>query len=291
MELIFMRLHVNLASLNIFNEQTKNLKLQSKSMERISSGVKVNTSSDNPDAMAQSEKFRMQIRGLQMAQRNTQDGVSLLQNAEGSLDSITSMVQRIRELAVQAGGVTTPGDMTIIQNEINQMKSGIDLTVSSNEFNGLKLINDSTVTDNNSPSFTTALVGANTGDTVNIPKYNLNSATLGGPALGMALKDIDVTQPGGVDKALTIADNVMLTLSSVRGNYGALENRFQSTYDRTGALEESAQTADSGIRDTDIASEMVEFSRTGILIEAANALMVQTNKFPQDMLKILDNVR
>jgi flagellin len=286
-----MRLHVNLASLNIFNEQTKNLKLQSKSMERISSGVKVNTAADNPNALAQSEKFRMQIRGLQMAQRNSQDGASMLQNAEGALDSIGSMVQRIRELAVQAGGVTTPGDMTIIQGEINQMRGGIDSTVSSNEFNGIKLINDPTVTDNSSPTITTALVGANTGDTVNIPKYNLNSATLGGPVAGMTLQDIDVTQPGGVDKALQIADNVMLTLSSVRGNYGALENRFQSTYDRSGALEEATQTADSGIRDTDIASEMVDFSRTGILIEAANALMVQTNKFPQDMLKILDNVR
>lgn len=273
-----MRLSHNLASLNIYKEQTKNIKAQSKAMQRISSGIKVNNSADGANEIAQSEKLRMQIRGMQMAQRNSQDGMSMLQTAEGALDTTTQMLQRIRELTVQAGGVNSTQDNILIQNEIEQMKNGINDTVNNCEFNGVKLLNGTTGGPLN------MTVGANTGDTTKIPTYDLTSGNLG---LGI----IDVRVPGGLDTALGVIDKAIGSVLDARGKYGALENRFESTYDRSVTLEDAVQMAESNIRDADISKEMIDFSRTGILIEVGNALMAQTNRFPQDMLKILDNVR
>lgn len=289
-----MRLMYNLESLNIYREHNKVLAKQSKALENISSGFKINSAKDDPNALANSEKMRIQIRGLQMAQRNSQDGVSMLQTAEGALDSVTSMLQRIRELSVQAGGATTPEDKDTIQKEINQMIEGIDATVNNSEFNGVKLLNGSLKESVSMP------VGANVDEKVEIPAYDLTSGSLpsdADPELSLSklfdntADDTDGLNSIGIDKALTIIDSSIEKITKVRSKYGALENRFESTYTKIGEIHDSIVGAESKVRDADIAEEMMNYSKNSILIEAGNAMMVQSNKIPQDVLRILENVR
>lgn len=286
-----MRLSHNLASLNIFREQNKNINSQRISMNRISSGIKISGAKDDPNGLAESERMRMQIRGMQMVQKNAQDGVSMLQAAEGGMDELTSMVQRIRELTVQAGGVTTPDDKVTIQNEISQLTKGIDDIANNTEFNGVKLIGDTTVTNNNTPSNILMAVGANSGETTKIPTFNLTSANLGNTSTGQFLTSIDLSSPSGISNALDTVDNALSMLSNIKTQYGALENRFDTSYSNIDDININLQGAESSVRDTDIAAEMANFAKNGVLIEAGNALMAQTNKFPQQILEILNNVR
>jgi flagellin len=281
-----MRLNHNLASLNIYREHTKNVKNQSIASARISSGNKINSAKDDPNAIAQSERQRIQIRGLQMAARNAQDGVSMLQTAEGGLDSITNMLQRIKELAVQAGGGTNESDKGIINAEIKQLVEGIDDIARNTEFNGNKLLFNSEETNNASMAS-----GANVGENIDIPLFNISSGVLGSSNNSDKLKDIDITLEGGIDKALNIVDGALQTVVSARSKYGALENRFDRTFEITTVVGDNIQGAESLIRDTDIAEEMMSYAKHNILIEAGNAMMVQSNNFPKDILRILENVR
>ncbi|MBU3190591.1 flagellin [Clostridium bowmanii] len=278
-----MRINKNIASLNIYKAYSKNLNKQSVSLGRISSGIKINSSKEDPNAIAQSERFRMQIRGLQMASRNTQDGISMLQTAEGGLEGITSSLQRVRELLVQAGGTTTPEDKEIIQKEINQMLDGADDMANNTEFNGVKLLAGG---NNNGTDVIEMVTGANVGEKIDIPRYNLTTE-------GLALKNgtlvnVDVND---IDGSLALVDTALDTIIGARSKFGALENRFESTYDSTIEISDKMQSAESSIRDTDIAEEMMQFSKYNILIEAGNAMMAQSNKLPQDALRILENVR
>jgi len=278
-----MRINNNIASLNIYRTYSKNLSKQSSTLGRISSGVKINSSKDNPNAIAQSERFRMQIRGLQMAARNTQDGISMIQTTEGGLDGITDSLQGVRELLVKAGGVTTTADKDIIQKEIDQMLDGADDMANNTEFNGVKLL----IGGNNDGSVVIETAsGANVGEKIDIPKYNLTTE-------GLALKtgnivNVDVNN---IDGSLILIDQALDKVIGARSKYGALENRFESSYNSTIEIADKIQSAESGIRDTDMAEEMMEFSKYNILIEAGNAMMAQSNKLPQDALRILENVR
>lgn len=278
-----MRLCHNMASLNIYREHTKVFNKQSTSLGRISSGFKVNSAKDNPNVIAQSEKLRMQIRGLQMASRNVQDGISMLQTAEGGLESITDSLQRMKVLIIQAGsGSNSLEDKNIIQSEINQIVESIDDFVNNTEFNGVKLLN-------NDKGKLKMCAGPNVGEVVDIPTYNLLTKNLGGES--GKLSDIDVTKEGGIDDALNIIDVAMEQVTSARSNFGALENRFESSFQNIIEISDRIQGAESNIRDVDVAEEIIEYAKYGILIESGHAMMVQSNKFPQDMLKVLENIK
>lgn len=280
-----MRLNHNMASYNLFIEQNKSLKTQSRAMSRISSGVKIQSSKDSPIGLAQSEKIRMQIRGLQVAQRNSQDGASMIQTAEGGLDNATSMLQRMRELTVQAqDGINTTQDKVTIQNEIKQLVGGFDDIMKNTEFNGNKLLcNNGSIN---------VMLGSNAGDNVQIPMYDLTSSNIGiGGASAGLLNNIDVTTSANASSALDTIDQSLSVILDARGRYGALQNRFEDTVNINSAISDNLEKADSDIRDSDVAAEMMDVSRTGILIEAGNALMAQTNRFPQDILRILDKVK
>lgn len=290
-ELVFMRINVNLASLNIFNAQQKNMKDQSTALNRLSSGRKFSTAAENPNAIAQSERLDMEIRGMTMAQRNMQDGMSMLQTGEGGLNNIASLLQRVRELAVQAGGGNNSSDNQIIQNEIKQTLSGIDDIAKNTEFNGVKMLNDGDVTDNNSPLNMSMSIGYNSNESANIPKYNLSPDLLGDPSSGNVLSNIDVTAPDGVNNALTAVDKALSTVLDASSKYGALENRFEDTYNMSQSISENVQRAQSNLDDADISEEMINYARDGVLIDAGNALMVQSNRLPQEALEILRNVK
>ena len=279
-----MIINKNIASLNIYREYSKNLTKQSSALQRISSGIKINSAKDNPNVIAQSERFRMQIRGLQMAGQNTQDGVSMLQTADGGAGEITSSLQRVRELLVQAGGTTTDSDKEVIQKEINQMLDGADDMANNTEFNGVKLLaggaNDGSVNIE-------MLIGANVGEKIDIPKFNLTTKGLNLKSED-GLVNVDVNN---IDNSLKLVDSALHDITGARSKFGALENRFESTYNSTMEISEKVEFADSGIRDADLAEEMMEYSKDDILIQAGNAMMAQSNKLPQDALRILENVR
>jgi flagellin len=286
-----MRLTHNLASLNIYREHSKVLQKQSQAMGRISSGYKVSKTKDDPDGLATSERLRMQIRGTQMAARNVQDGISMLQTAEGALGNVNEMLVRIRELAVKAGSDTnSPEDKAIIQKEIDQMLKGIDDIANNTEFNGNKLLayeSDSLDPANDKLFMPT---GANVNEKVEIPRFDIRSDKLKDSS-GKTLALIDVTTSSGANDAIETIDDITEKVLSINSKFGALENRFESSYESLVELSDRTQGAESSIRDADIAEEMLELSKSNILIEAGNALMVQTNRFPQEILRILENMR
>ncbi|HCW03153.1 MAG TPA: flagellin [Clostridium sp.] len=286
-----MRLNQNLASLNIYRNQVGNYRKQSVAIHNISSGYKVNSAKENPNNLAKSESMRMQIRGLQMAARNAQDGMSMLNTVDGALGSISSMLQRIKELTVQAGGAANPEAREAIQLEIEELTKGLDDATNNCDFNGVKLIKDEDVTDNNLPTYIKMAGGANVGETVPIPKYNLTSNMLGGAAAGDKLKDIDITTEEGRKKTMSTVDNALEMVTSVRSKYGALQNKFESLYSNIAGIEISIKGAESNLRDADVAYEMMELARANILVEAGNAMMVQSNNFPKEILRILENVK
>lgn len=290
-----MRLYHNLASLNVYREQNKVLAKQSKAIGRISSGYKVNSAKENPNIISQSERFRMQIRGTQMAARNVQDGTSMLQTAEGGLDSITGMFQRVRELVIQSGSASNTSDeKNNIQAEISQLMDGINSIAKNTEFNGVKLLYNEDMTDNRKPGSLYMPSGSNTGEKIEVPYFNMaiKSGTLTmSDGTTRDFSKLDISAGTSLGDALGMIDSALNTVISIRSQYGALENRFDSSYESLNEIADRIQGAESSIRDSDIAEEMMEYSKDNILVEAGNAMLAQTNRLPQDVLRVLENMR
>lgn len=277
-----MRLSRNMSAMRIFNSYTKNLVAQSKAYGSISSGNKIQTYRDDPNAKAKSDKLKLEIRGLQMATRNIQDSVSLMQTMDGGMQSISESLQRARELMVQAGGATTPEDRAVIQMEIDQNLEHITYTANNTEMNGVKLL-----ADKNNPGDTVdLLIGATSDYVTKLPTYNLTST-------GLGLVNADGSNKISVENmndGLKRLDDAIDKLSSGRGKYGALSNRMESTADYTSEIAGKVEGAEGEITGTDIALEMVEYAKNSILVESGMAMMAQSNEFPQDILQILSNV-
>ncbi len=277
-----MRLSRNMSAMRIFNSYTKNLVAQSKAYGSISSGNKIQTYRDDPNAKAKSDKLKLEIRGLQMATRNIQDSVSLMQTMDGGMQSISEALQRSRELMVQAGGATTPEDRAVIQKEIDQNLEHITYTANNTEMNGVKLL-----ADKNNPGDTVdLLIGATSDYVTKLPTYNLTST-------GLGLVNADGSNKISVENmndGLERLDDAIDKLNSGRGKYGALSNRMESTADYTSEIVGKVEGAEGEITGTDIALEMVEYAKNSILVESGMAMMAQSNEFPQDILQILSNV-
>lgn len=277
-----MRLSRNMSAMRIFNSYTKNLVAQSKAYGSISSGDKIQTYRDDPNAKAKSDKLKLEIRGLQMANRNIQDSVSLMQTMDGGMQSISESLQRARELMVQAGGATTPEDRAVIQKEIDQNLEHITYTANNTEMNGVKLL-----ADKNNPGDTVdLLIGATSDYVTKLPTYNLTST-------GLGLVNADGSNKISVENmndGLQRLDGAIDKLNSGRGKYGALSNRMESTADYTSEIVGKVEGAEGEITGADIALEMVEYAKNSILVESGMAMMAQSNEFPQDILQILSNV-
>ena len=286
-----MRLRQNMDSLNVYQNYKKNLNIQSGVLNRISTGQKINSAKDSPNKLGQSEQFRMQIRGLQAAEKNLQDGVSMMQATDGSLENVSVSLVRIKELTVQAGnGTNNEGDLKVIQLEIDQLKQHIDYTAKNSSFNGVNLIGNDIVSDNNNPEYKTSMIGANVRDEIKIPMFNIYSDNLRDKD-GNSLGGVDVTKPENINKNLSAIDGAIVSVNSIRSKYGAIQNRMESTYNNVGDNVMSLENADSSIRDADIGIEMSEYARTSILHEASTALLAQTNRFPSEILSILERVK
>lgn len=274
-----MRLNHNLASLNAYRGYLKNLKSNSIAMKKVSSGDKIQSAKDNPNNLAKSERMRMNIRGLQMANRNVQDGVSMLQSADGSLSSINAILGRVRELTVQYGnGSNSEEDKEIIKCEIDQMIGGYEDIINNSEFNGVKLFKGD--------EKRLMQLGTDVGDSMELEFFDLKDKLKG--LTGLKGKDINNFN---TNEALVQVDNAINKIVDVRSKYGAIMNKFEGTMDNLSDFELVTQESESRVRDADVAEEMVEVARTSILIDAGQSIMVQTNQLPQDMLRVLENIR
>lgn len=278
-----MRININMKSLGIYSGYKKNIAANAAAMEKISSGKKINSAKDNPLKIEQSENFKMQIRALEMANKNLQDSSSMIQVADSTMGTISEALIRMKELTVQAASETTnEADRNIIQSEIDQLKSYIDDTANNTEFNGNKLLVNGNVTDNSKPKYVEMQIGANVGDSIGIPFFNVSSETLG-------IDKLDVVNDA--TKALNSIDEALKDVNGCRAKYGAVQKRLETSIEITSSSSYIYEKSSSDINDADIALEMAEIARTSILMESATAMMAQSNNFPKDMLNILANLR
>src|SRR5690606_2378367 len=221
-----------------------------------------------------SEKMRAQIRGLEMATKNAQDGISLIQTDEGELTETHAILQRMRELAVQAANDTnTDDDRTALQNEIKELIAEIDRIASDTEFNTQTLLDG---------DFTGKIfhIGANEGQNITVDINSMAASALG-------VDGVDISDQAGADSAITIIDNAISTVSEERAKLGAIQNRLEHTINNLGASAENLTAAESRIRDTDMAKEMMNFTKNSILTQAAQAMLAQANQVPQGVLQLL----
>ena len=239
----------------------------SKSMERLSSGLRINKAADDAAGLGISEKMRSQIRGLAQAQRNIQDGVSMVQTAEGNLDEIHSILQRVRELAVQYknGSLSTAGKGAI-QSEVDQLSAEITRIGNAAVFNGVSLLSGSTSV--------TFQVGANDNETIAISFSNLATA------VGTAYSNMATASISAIDAAVD-------AVSAMRSGLGAVQNRLEHALSVTGIYQENLTSAESRIRDVDMAEEMVTLTKNQILQQAGTAMLAQANQAPQSVLSLL----
>jgi flagellin len=241
-----------------------------KSMERLSSGYRVNRAADDAAGLAISERMRSQIRGVAQATRNAQDGISLVQTAEGSLDEVHSMLQRIRELAVQyKNGSLSNNDRAALQSEVNQLASEIERIGSSAEFNGIKVLNGAVML--------TFQIGANDSDAVSVSTLSLGSAV--GSSV-FALSSSQNTDLAQIDSAID-------AVSQQRSTFGAIQNRFEHLMNGLSVYHENLVASESRIRDVDMAEEMVSMTKFQILQQAGTSMLAQANQMPQSVLSLL----
>ena len=278
-----MRININMKSLGIYSGYKKNIAANAAAMEKISSGKKINSAKDNPLKIEQSENFRMQIRALEMANKNLQDSTSMIQVADTAMGTISEALIRMKELTVQAANeVTNEADRKLIQDEIDVLRGHIDDTAKNTEFNANKLLVNGNVTDNSKPDYVEMQIGANVGDSIGIPFFNVSAETLG-------LDKLDVVNDA--TKALNSIDEALKDVNGCRAKYGAVQNRLETSIEITSTSSYIYEKSSSDINDADIALEMAEIARTSILMESATAMMAQSNNFPKDMLNILANLR
>ena len=262
-----LRINNNVEAFNAHRQLVATSDRASKSMERLSSGYRINRAADDAAGLAISEKLRGQIRGLSQAQRNAQDGVSLVQTAEGSLNEVHSMLQRVRELAVQySNGTLSTSDKAAITAEAAQLASEIERIGTTTNFNGIKLLDGSAST----VSFQ---VGANDNDQITVTTESL----------GGKVGSIDVSQTS----AISAIDAAIQNVSTLRSTFGAVQNRLEHTLNNISTYQENLTASESRIRDVDMASEMVEFSKDQILQQAGTSMLAQANQAPQGVLSLL----
>jgi flagellin len=282
-----LRINYNYESISAQRNLTSTQGSFFKAIEQLSSGLRINKASDDAAGLAVSEKLKNQVRGLNQAQRNAQDGISLLQTAEGALNETHSLLGRMRELAVQSASDTlSNADRLHIQDEVNQLLSEVDRIANSTQFNKISLLN-------NSGSTTDVLlhVGANhetgSGTNDNEITVSLNgsdTAALGVDALAGA---VSLTTQSGANSAISALDTAIETVSTTRGQIGAYQNRLDSMINSLGVASENAGAANSRIRDADVAKSVSEMVRTQILQQSTMAVLAQANQAPQMALQLL----
>ncbi|WP_195908066.1 flagellin [Nostocoides sp. HKS02] len=272
-----LQINTNVAAMNAYRNLSSTQGSMATSLERLSSGLRINRAADDAAGLAISEKLRAQTNGLNQATSNAQDAISLVQTAEGALNETHSILQRMRQLSVQSANDTnTSDDRAAIQKEVTALNGELDRIASTTQFNGQNLLDG---TGGTAGSFTFQ-IGANNGQTVSVAFAKADTTTLGTNAL-------DVTTQAGAASALTAVDAAIKTVSGDRADLGAVQNRLQHTINSLNVASENSAAAESRIRDTDMAKEMTSFTRSQILQQAGVSMLAQANSAPQSVLKLL----
>ena len=260
-----LRINTNVEAFNAHRNLEATSTRLAKSMERLSSGLRINRAADDAAGLAISEKLRGQVGGLNQARRNVQDGISLVQTAEGSLTEVHSMLQRIRELAVQyQNGTLSASDRAAISSEVAQLTDEIERIGTTAQFNNIRLLDGSAAT-------IAFQVGANDGEQISVSLVSLGSA-VGTLSAASALSDIDAA----ID-----------AVSAQRATFGAVQNRLEHTYNNLATYQENLTASESRIRDIDMAAEMVNFTKNTILQQAGTSMLAQAQQAPQAVLSLL----
>jgi flagellin len=269
-----LRINSNIEALNAHRNLGYTTDILSKSMEKLSSGLRINRAADDAAGLAISEKLKAQVRGINQAIRNAQDGISLIQTAEGAMTETHSILQRMRELALQAAsGTLKDEDKTAIQKEVGQLLQEMDRIAEQTEFNQMKLLDGSLGT--------TAMefqIGANQGQTMS---FNIGDAS----TTGLSISGLDVASDA--QGALASLDAAIKEVSLSRADLGAIQNRLEHTIANLGVASENLQAAGSRIRDVDMAQEIMNFTKLQILQQAGTAMLAQANLSPQAVLQLL----
>ena len=271
----------NMNAMNAHRNMGVNNNNAAKAMEKLSSGLRINRAGDDAAGLAISEKMRGQIRGLDQASRNAQDGISLIQTAEGALNETTNILQRMRELSVQAANDTNATtDRQAIKTELTALRSEISRIAETTKFNGKGVINSGA-----SEVSLNIQVGANAGERITLALDNMNASAIG--VASSLVSDIGDGTAGNANKLTTAIDNALVKVSTQRAKFGAIQNRLEHTIKNIDNTSENLQAAESRVRDVDMAKEMMNYSKNNILNQAAQSMLAQANQQPQNVLNLL----
>ncbi|MBL8731505.1 MAG: flagellin FliC [Planctomycetes bacterium] len=272
-----LRVNTNIASINAQRNTSQVTTRLARNYQRLSTGLRISSAADDAAGLAISERLRSQVRSLAQASRNANDGISLVQVGEGALNEVSNILVRLRELAIQsANGASSTADKNTIKEEFDSLVNELDRIAQSTEFNGIKLLDGSA-------SSVTFQVGINTSagiDSLNVTLTPALATTLG-------LSTVDVGSNGNTSYAVQQIDAAVNAVSQLRGRFGSLQNRLQSTIANLGVAGESLSAAESRIRDVDVAYETAELTRNNILQQASISILSQANAQPQAALRLL----
>ncbi len=283
-----MRINQNISAMNTYSRLTAANNAKSSSLAKLSSGLRINKAGDDAAGLTISEKMRGQIGGLNQAIRNAQDGISLIQTAEGALNETHSILNRMRDLAVQAANDTnTRDDRVAIQGELNQLLEEVDRIAKNTEFNTKTLLDG---------NFSGKIqIGANKDQSLTIKISNMSTANTN----GLKLSGLKVAEPiastasggllkqSGANTAISTIDSAIKLVSEERSKLGAYQNRLEHTINNLTTTSENLTAAESRIRDVDMAEEMMKFTKNNILSQAATSMLAQANQMPQQVLQLL----
>ena len=263
---------------------------QQKNMEKLSSGMRINRAGDDASGLAVSEKMRAQIRGLNRASRNASDGISFIQTTEGYLQETEDIVQRLRELAVQSSnGIYTDEDRLMIQVEVSSLIAEVDRIASTAQFNGLNMLTGRYARPTGENSVTGSMwlhIGANMDQRSKVYIGTMTAAALGIRNSGTE-EILSLETPDDANRAIGTLDEAIKKINKQRADLGAYQNRLEKTVEGLNVAAENTQSAESRIRDTDMAAEMVEFTKNNVLAQSGTAMLAQANQSSQNVLSLL----
>ena len=280
-----MRIQHNIASMNSYRNYNVNTSTVNKNLEKLSSGYKINRAGDDAAGLAISEKMRAQITGLKVAQKNAKDGIGLIQTAEGALTEVHSMLNRMYELAEQsANGTYASTDRSALNMELKALKTEINRIGKTANFNGSKLFTGNLKNIK-------LVIGAET-DADNRMTLTLTGAGLSGGVLStgngaLSIANVSIATATAASGALSSITAAINKVSLLRGKLGAYQNRLEHTISNLAVMQENVQDAESSIRDTDVADEMMMYTKNNIMLQSAQAMLAQANQQPQGVLQLL----
>ena len=281
-----MRINTNVAAMNTYSRLTAANTAKSNSLAKLSSGLRINKAGDDAAGLAISEKMKSQIGGLTQAKRNAQDGISLVQTAEGALNETHSILERMRDLAVQgANGTLTDKDRDSINKELNALHQELTRIADTTQFNTQKLFADKANKGANvTPKSFKFQIGANSNQNLSVSITAMDGTSLLGSELDKFKLDAGAANS---DKMITYIDGAIQKVSDQRADLGAVQNRLEHTINNLTATNENLSDANSRIRDVDMAEEMMTFTKSNILSQAATSMLAQANAMPNSVLNLL----